>query len=297
MNPLDTGTRISLNSILFLTDFSEPSEAALPFAIAIAREFGATIHALHVLIPSPYLTPSTVPVMVELQEENAESKMQRVEAQLTGVPHDAALVRGTDIWSAVEQNIARCSADLIVLGTQGRTGAEKLLLGSVAEEIFRQATIPVLTIGPAVRNGIHNGARFNCVLFATDFSAESAAATPFAVALAEENQARLALVHVIPNLGSGAKLSPEAHSVANVMYRLHGLISEDVELWSRPEAIVEYGDTAERILEAAKRRAADLIVMGVRHGRLGAATHLERSVAHKVVAHAPCPVLTIRAAK
>ena len=175
MKAVDTGTRVNLKSILFLTDFSQPSEAALPFAIAIAREFAATIHALHVLIPQPYLymTPQTIPVAIEAQEENAQAEMQRVEAQLTGVPHDVTVVRGVDIWSALEHAIARCSADLIVLGTHGRTGAEKLLLGSAAEEIFRQARVPVLTIGPAVRNGIHNAARFNRVLFATDFSAES----------------------------------------------------------------------------------------------------------------------------
>ena len=136
MKAIDTGTRINLKSILFLTDFSQPSEAALPFAIAIAREFAATIHALHVLIPQPYLymTPQTIPVAIEAQEENAQAEMQRVEAQLTGVPHDVTVVRGVDIWSALEHAIARCSADLIVLGTHGRTGAEKLLLGSAAKK-------------------------------------------------------------------------------------------------------------------------------------------------------------------
>jgi nucleotide-binding universal stress UspA family protein len=83
MKAVDTGTRINLKSILFLTDFPQPSEAALPFAIAIAREFAATIHALHVLIPQPYLymTPQTIPVAIEAQEENAQAEMQRVEAR------------------------------------------------------------------------------------------------------------------------------------------------------------------------------------------------------------------------
>ena len=297
MKVADTGTRINLKSILFLTDFSQPSEAALPFAIAMARQFEATIHALHVLTPQAYLcmTPQTIPIVIEAQEESAQAEMQRVEAQLTGVPHDVTVVRGVDIWSALEHAIARCSADLIVLGTHGRTGADKLVLGSTAEEIFRQATVPVLTIGPAVRNGIHNAARFNRVLFATDFTAESLAATRFAVSLAEEDQARLVLLHVIRNLGSEAKISPEAYSVANVMYRLYGLVPKDADLWCRPEAVIEYGDPSQRILEAATQRKADLIVMGVRHGELGAATHLSGSIAHKVVAHATCPVLTIRA--
>jgi len=288
MKAVDTRTRINLKNILFLTDFSQPSEAALPFAIAIAREFASTIHALHVLIPQPYLymTPETIPLAIEAQEENTQAEMQRVEAQLTGLPHEATVVRGVSIWPALEHAMA--STDLIVLGTHGRTGAQKVLFGSVAEEIFRRARVPVLTIGPGLRKRTHNGARFNRVLFATDFTPESLAATRFAVSLAEEHQARLLLLHVIGDSES------EGHSVANVMYRLSELLPKDAEFWCRPEAVVEYGEPAERIVEAAKQRDADLIIMGVRHGHLGAVTHLERSVAHKVVAHATCPVLTVR---
>ena len=87
--------------------------------------------------------------------------------------------------------------DLIVLGTHGRTGAEKLLLGSVAEEIFRRSPVPVLTIGPGVRSSTHNAGRFRRVLFATDLSPESLAAAPYAITLAQENQARLALLLVM----------------------------------------------------------------------------------------------------
>jgi nucleotide-binding universal stress UspA family protein len=80
------------------------------------------------------------------------------------------------------------------------------------------------------------------------------------------------------------------------MYELHEIVPQDAELWCRPEAVVEYGEPGACILEAAKKRDADLVVLGVRsaQGRLGAATHLERAVAHKVVAHATCPVLTVR---
>lgn len=298
MKTADTGNRIAVKNILFLTDFSEPSEAALPFASAVAREFGAKIHVLHVLIPAPYMymTPDTTAVTIDAQEESAQGEMQRVESQFAGLPHEAAVVRSVGIWPALERAICDCNADMIVLGTHGRTGAQKVLLGSAAEEIFRRAGVPVLTIGPSVRKNIHNGARFNRVLFATDFTPESLAAVPYAVSLAEENQARLVLLHVIPHPRSEANPPSIGHSVADVMYQLYGLLPKDAELWCRPEAVVEYGEVAERILEAAKERGADLIVMGVRNaaGRLAVATHFERSVAHKVVAHATCPVLTVR---
>ncbi len=291
-------TRIALKNILFLTDFSEPSEAALPFATAIAREFGAMIHVLHVLIPAPYtyMTPDTAAITIKAQEESAQVEMQRVDSQFAGLPHEVAVVRSAGIWSALQKAISDCNADMIVLGTHGRTGVQKVLLGSAAEEIFRRARVPVLTIGPSVRKNIRNGAHFNRVLFATDFTSESLAAAPYAVSFAEENQARLVLLNVIPHPRSEANPPSIGHSVADVMHQLYGLVSKDAELWCRPEAVVEYGDAAERILEATIERGADLIVMGVRNaaGRLTVATHFERSVAHKIVAHATCPVLTVR---
>ena len=299
MKTVETGARIALKNILLLTDFSEPSEAALPFAVAVAREFGATVHALHVLLPEPYVyaTPDALAVAIKAQEENAQAEIQRVEAQLTGVAHDVAVVREVGVWPALEQGIAACGADLIVLGTHGRTGAQKLLLGSVAEEIFRRSRVPVLTIGPWARNGIHGAAHFHNVLFATDFTPDSLAAVPYAVSFAQEYQARLTLLHVIRIRDSQAEFQERERSVANTMHELHELVPKDAELWCRPETVVEYGETATRILEAAKERNADLIALGVRNagGHLGAATHLDRSVAHKVVAHAHCAVLTVRA--
>ena len=300
MKTAETSTRIALKNVLYLTDFSEPSQAALPFAVAMAREFGAKIHALHVLIPEPYVypyaTPATIGMAIQAQEEAAEAEMQRVAAELGKLPHEVVMMRAAGVWPALEQVIADCQADLIVLGTHGRTGAQKLFMGSVAEEIFRRSPVPVLTIGPWASGGTHNGANFRRVLFATDFSPEAAAAAPYAISLAEEHQARLILLNVIHERVPDADRGRVQMSVAHVLYELHEIVPENAELWCRPEAAVEYGEPAACILEAAKKRDADLIVLGVRgaEGRLGAATHLERAVAHKVVAHATCPVLTVR---
>lgn len=290
--------RISFKNVLFLTDFSEPSEAALPFAITIARAYGAKVHGFHVLLPTPsaYTTPEFTVAAIEAEEESAQSGLQRLESQLAGIPHEASVERGEAVWPSVERIIQDAKIDLVVLGTHGRTGARKLLLGSVAEEMFRRLAVPVLTIGPDVRTRAHNDARFRRVLFATDFSPHSLAAWPYAVSLAQENQARLVLLHVVPEekiseaavLGEIPKGSP--------LSRLNALLPKEADLWCRPESVVEYGDAATRILEEARNRGADLIVLGVRDvsGHLGAATHLGRARAHRVVAHAPCPVLTVR---
>ncbi len=299
MDQAESATRILLKNILFLTDFSEPSEVALPFTMAIAREYGAAVHALHVLVPEAfmYTSPEATIVSLEAQEESAVAEMQRTESQLAGVIHEGSVVRAAEMWTAVTEAIENAHADMIVLGTHGRTGAQKVMLGSVAEEVFRKSPIPVLTIGPRARSGLHGGARFHRVLFASDFSAESKAAAPFAISLAQENQAQLILMHVLDGGREQLGRARPGRSIADSMHALLEMVPADAELWCRPEPVVQYGESAERILVEAKGRNADLIVLGVRSaaGRLRVATRLSRSVAYQVVANAPCPVLTVRA--
>jgi nucleotide-binding universal stress UspA family protein len=289
-----------VRNILYLTDFSEPSEAALSFATMLGRGYAAKVHALHVLMPAPfgYMTPGLTTVALEAEEENAQAEMQKVESGLAGLEYKTLVERGIEIWPAVRRAIEDDDVDLIVLGTHGRTGAEKLLLGSVAEEIFRRSPVPVLTIGPGVRRSVHNGGRFRRVLFATDFSPESLAGAPYAVTLAQENQARLLLLLVMrkPSPANVDDTRLFEMSAAEAMHRLYEIVPKDAHLDRPPEVAVEYGEAADRVVEFARQRGADLIVMGVRSaaGRIGAATHLERATAHKIVAHAPCPVLTVR---
>jgi len=301
MTTFPVGNRIALRNILYLTDFSGPSEAALPFCLSVAREYGAFVHAFHVLTPTTlaYTTPELAASTMEAEEEKAEIEMQRLESQLSGVPHETTVKRGYDVWPAVEDAILELKADLIVLGTHGRTGAQKLIMGSVAEEVFRRSPIPVLTIGPAVTRGLHNSAHFHRILFATDFTTDSLAATPWAVSMAQEHQADLILLNVIHrhDWAAGPRLAEE--TVAQSLHQLQGIVPAAAELWCRPQALVQYGDPARKILETEHERGVDLIVLGVREasGYLGATTHLARTTAQNVVAHARCPVLTVRGQK
>ena len=290
-------TRIALKKILFLTDFSGPSEAALPFLVSIARNYGAAVNALHVLTPAPliYTTPELGDAAVAADEELAQREMQKVDSQLFGVAHETNVEWAPAIWPVVERTIADDGIDLIIVGTHGRTGAQKILLGSVAEEIFRKAGVPVLTIGPAVSRGAHNDGRFHNVLLATDFGAESQSAARYAISFAQENQARLTLLHV---LHGPRRLNGNAppQSAAEVLHNLMEIVPPEAELWCRPEAAIEYGEPAKGILHAAKTRGADLIVLGL-HGTGGSQRTANRSLratAHKVVAHSLCPVLTAR---
>jgi nucleotide-binding universal stress UspA family protein len=299
MATMQARVQVKLRNILYLTDFSQPSEAALSFATALGRGYGARVHALHVLLPTPYpyAGPGLTAAALEAEEEAAQAEMQRVDSQLAGLQHETIVERGFSVWPAVQQAIQDRDIDLIVAGTHGRTGADKLLLGSVAEEIFRRSPVPVLTIGPGVRGDAHNAARFHRLLFATDLTPESLAGAPYAVSLAVENKSRLLMLLVMPKPAHSSAVDTRLRqtSAAEAMHRLHDVVPKDAKLEFPAEVIVDYGEPAERIVEIAKKCGADLIVLGVRKSaHLGAATHLERAVAHKVVAHAPCPVLTAR---
>lgn len=285
MTTTQVGTRIRLNNILYLTDFSDSSGVALPFAIVIARNYGATVHALHVLTPA---IPEACSKAIHADEDLANAEMRKVSLRLADVAHDATVTRGAALWPVLEAVISRDNIDLIVVGTRGRTGFQKLLLGSVAEEILRRSTVPVLTIGPDISKSASADGHFRSVLFATDFSASSLSTTPFAISLAEETQAELVLLNVLPQ----SDLTHHAVALA----RLMDLLPSDSRMQCQPIAIVRYGEAADCILETATERSVDLIVLGVRGAgsHLGAATHFEYATAHKVAVHARCPVLTVR---
>lgn len=289
---------VQLGNILYATDFSEPSELALPFVEGLARRYGATVHALHVLNLNGFasFTPEMAEIAYEAAADRALASMKELDSRLAGLRHETLVERALNVWQGIEQVIHDRSIDLTVVGTHGRTGATRLVLGSVAEEIFRRSGLPVMTVGPAVRTSTHNGGRFHRILFATDYTPASVCAAPFAVSLAQANEGRLILVHVAPAFDSKKADRKSDLSVAEMIQRLYDTVRQDARLSIPPEVAIEYGRPSEKIIDAAKRRSADLIVLGVRgaHGHLGAATHVQRATAHDVVAHAPCPVLTVR---
>jgi len=287
-----TRARIALNNILYLTDFSPPSVAALPYAKSVAMEFGAKLHALHVLAPDGYAatTPELAFEVEEGQKQYAKAQMKKIDASLRDMAHVTRIESGA-FWPGLEHVVKTSHIDMIVVGTHGRTGVRKMLLGSVAEEVFRGSNVPVLTVGPGVSS--KPATQLRCILYGTDFSRASLAAVPYAFSLAEETQARLVLLHVIRQLRKEEMLGEL--SIADALHQLHELVPADSMLWCRPDPTVVYGDPAEKIVEFAAEQAADVIVLGIRHGDHASVTaHLSQTTAHKVVSRATCPVLTVR---
>ncbi|MGA7917882.1 MAG: universal stress protein [Candidatus Acidiferrales bacterium] len=296
MKTLETRTRIEIKNILFPTDFSSAGDAAIPFAMELAKRFGAKICALHVR--PPVINPMTNPAGWDVLESAAKGEVEQQKNQLLGsfkgIHPEIMIVEG-DFWQNLQTALATHHTDLIVLGTRGRSGAEKFLLGSKAEEILRRAPCAVLTVGPHSHVPPPRTGEFTEILFATDFGPESATAATYAMSLAQEFQAHLTLLHVIPEEKPGDLILP-GEQMESSERRLHELVPAEAALWCVPQFAVEEGPVAEKILEVAKQRNADLIVLGVHRPRRfpGAATHLPIATAHKVVTHATSPVLTVR---
>lgn len=296
MNATLAKAPISIKNILFATDFSPAAEAALPYAVGLARRYGATVHGLHVRFPATYpvVGPEAMPQVMEAAEEQAKIESQQLHQMLAGITHEVSVGEG-EVWPMVSEIVSEKKTDLIVIGTHGRTGVTRVLLGSVAEEIFRKAACPVLTVGPHVSKDTERRLEMKEILYATDFSPESLAALPFAVSLAQEHQARLTLLHVVGQPKVGELVHAEQYE-ESTMRRLRTLVPAEAEPWCEPNYKVEHGQEADKILEVADALGADLVVLGIsrKQAGTGAMTHLVQSIAHRVVTQARCPVLTVR---
>jgi nucleotide-binding universal stress UspA family protein len=290
---LDAPTPITMERIMLATDFDPVSEAALHYSLAVARRYGSKIHLLHVVAPEPFqfLAPDARQRALEDAWRNAQRHMTDllIAGHLEGVQHQVLVEQG-EVWEVIARKIEELSINLLVIGTHARGRVGKLLLGSVAETIFRQATCPVLMVGPRARH-VTERTPEQPILFCTGFSAHSLKAGGYALSLAQHQGSKLLLLHVSKETPQTSqerqRIADEAH------HKLRVLIPPGTQLASPPETLVEFGTAAERILHVAQRHKAGLIVLGVRQP-VGFARRIKWATAYEVVADAPCPVLTVR---
>jgi nucleotide-binding universal stress UspA family protein len=288
-------TRLALKNVLMATDLSPMSETAVNYAAAIARRYDSKLFVTNVISPAEtaLIPPEYWGSTEQMIEEAAERQLRALGSRLQGVPHELLLERG-GISEAISEVIDRFGIDLLVLATHGREGFDRFMMGSTAEDVFRRVACPVLTVGPGVTTRVPGEAEFKEIIFATNFGTESVAAAAYAISLAQEFQARLTLVNIATEQSNS--IDPR-QVVMDRINRLRELVPTDADLWCQPQCVVEFGKPAEQILNAAKERNADLIVLGAKSAGwpAGAATHVSAATAHTVVSHATCPVMTVRA--
>ena len=302
--------RVRIERILCPTDFSDFSRRALRRALTLASWFEARVTALHVVLREPLVLPGDaygayLPATTDLvraeREKDAKELARFVEPFLgEGVPIETALAEG-DPSREIPAAAAALPADLVVMGTHGRSGFEHLLLGSVTEKVLRRAPCPVLTVGHAETPSPPDPL-FRRILCATDLAGGSAGTRDMALSLAEENLAPVTFLHVVEGLlgETGPEIYrpiPETAPLRNALLaraseRLHDAAHSDLTFCKVSER-VERGTAWREILRVAGETSADIIVMGAHaSGALG--RFFLGSTANQVVRHAVCPVLIVR---
>lgn len=286
---------VQLDKILVATDFSPASMRALDYALALARRYESYLHVAHVISADAYpmVAPEVAVDSVNRQHREAEEKFRELEfaEKFGSVKHEAHIEEGA-LWPAIEGLVDAYGIDLVVVGTRGVGRVQKVIIGSGAEQIFRQSKQPVLTIGPAVENGAASEPAFQNILFATDFGLGAEREAAYAFSLGQENNARVTLLHVMRHLEDysedGITLKKEA-----IRTELQELVPQGGDFWCHVDLRMEVGDPGELSLAVAAEMHADLIVMGAKK-RSGLAGHVPGTLAYKIVTDARCPVLTIR---
>jgi nucleotide-binding universal stress UspA family protein len=307
----DQTRKIEFKNVLFATDFSEASQRAFAYAVAIARQHNSTLLVVHAIPPDVRQPIPIEPLRPELNRRliEAEQQMKSLEqaADLDGLKHRFFVDQGR-VSDLLEALVKRHSVDLLVLGTRGRSGLRKAILGSVAEEVLRISPCPVLTVGPHVSTA-KEPKIFTRILFATDFEAAAQKAFPYALGLAEAYQAKLVLLHMMPPLPT-PDVGPAAYGVSTYgtdefiewqrrmklesVKKLKESIPSNARLAAEPEYVSGMDFLPEGILEVVTTHRVDLIVMGADRTAFPRLTaHIPWVLTHEVISQAPCPVLTI----
>src|SRR5262245_26669743 len=296
---------IGFRRILCPVDFSEFSPHALSHAAALARRYEGRATLLYVapLLPSVVTFPMSVdPLTLDpASREGLWAELRELAGKLQDeVPMDVALLEG-DAARQILQRAREGEADLVVMGTHGRSGFERWVLGSVTEKVLRKAHCPVLTVPPAAGAAAPEG--FRRILCPVDFSPMSNLGVKQALSLAESTKASLTLLHVVQWLPDDEVREHRHFDVAGFraylerdsLRQLNALVPEAARDWCAVKEAVVFGKPWGEVLRRAAEDASDLIVMGV-SGRGAVDRMLFGSTTHHVVREAACPVLTVRAA-
>ena len=294
-----------IKRILCAIDRSPSSLQAFGYALALARWQSARLNLLEVieeaLPPGVNRAPTSDGVPNETRT-TLERDLRRVltARRASDVKVEISLRKGTAVQEILAQ--AKTSrADLIVIGSHGRGGVQRLVLGSVAERVLRLATCPVLTVRRGVRLVRRSRSPFETILCATDFSAAANKAVAYAKRLAQEADAKLILMTAVEwpfgdEVTSGAVAELQKSIASNASDALTRLLPRPASNGPRAQAIVAVGKASAAIVKVARARSVDLIVMGV-SGRGALDVAILGSTTHHVIREGAWPVLTVRTGK
>jgi nucleotide-binding universal stress UspA family protein len=295
---------VAVAHILCPIDRSPISRRAFDYAVALSQWARARLTVLEVIDVTPPASAAAIPEGLFVPDDLREGVRQELtvlvrSAASAGVAADVRIDEGR-VAERILHAAADSAADLIVMGTHGRSGVQRLVLGSVAEKVVRQADCPVLTVPPGDQHAPSAERPFEVILCPTDFSDVSAEALAVATRFAGESRASLLLLHVVEwpfshTVGPDPVTALRESLVAQAGRDLAPLVPHARRGVPAADALVRVGHPASQIVAIARERSIDLIVMGV-SGRGAVDLAVLGSTAHRILREACCPVLTVRRA-
>jgi nucleotide-binding universal stress UspA family protein len=294
---------IRITHVLCPVDFSEISQHALDHAAAIARWYEARLTLLYVFanLPTMDLPPL---VLEDADRERLMGDLRRMAAAVPReVPVEFSIQEAGYVHEEILVQLGITHAGLLVIGTHGRSGFQRLFLGSVTEKVIRKAACPTLVVPPRAPD-VPAGSpiQFRRILCAVDFSESSLDALAYAINMAQEADAQLTVLHVVewppvliaePMMPTPDLSGVREATVADARRKLHELIPEQARTYCTVETAVVEGRAYREILRQATERQSSLVVMGV-HGRGALDLLVFGSTTHHVIRTSACPVLIVR---
>ncbi|HTS09723.1 MAG TPA: universal stress protein [Candidatus Eisenbacteria bacterium] len=295
MEDRESKNAMAFNDLLFATDFSAASDAALEYATSITKRYDAQLYVVHVIDLGLFGLRFSGSSSSSIKQAHEQAR-QKIGCMLAtrGIPSEQYHIVVTDgvLPDALIDIMRQHQIDLAVLGTQGRRAFKKLLLGSVAEEVFRTAPCAVLNVGPNTAPA-DPGVELRHILYPVEFAPDPSDAAKYAVSIAERYRGKLTLMNVIEDVPTSANQREDFPVPVESWIEEH--ISKGSTLRSRLDFERGSGSVAEAVLNYATTAGVNLIVLGIQALDPVIAGRLPRSdTAYEIVSRAPCPVLTIR---
>jgi nucleotide-binding universal stress UspA family protein len=297
--------RVLLKRILCATDFSDFSNHAIPYGIALAREFKAKLYVSHVIDLSSAAIYGEAVFALEEQQSRMTSYAQKEMTQLMG--------QETLDWEPLitvgnpANEIARLAADkqvdIAIAASHGRSGLKRLILGSVTERLMRTLPCPLWVVRspePGFVTDASQAIQIKKILVGCDFSPDSSLAFEYGLSLAQEFQAELHLAHVVepPLYEDLIKPSESGETFGRqlrktMQEKLGAMVPEEAQTWCNPVTALLAGQPHEELAKYAVVNGMDLIVLGVR-GHSLVETLFVGSTTDRVLRNSPCPVLSVQ---
>jgi nucleotide-binding universal stress UspA family protein len=288
---------VNTENLLLATDGSQFSEGAIREAIRLAKRCSSKLSVLSVIETNPEYE-TIAPQLLERAEKSAQEHLASVkeQAKKEGVDCTTSILEGEESFNYISEEAAKNKISMIIMGRRGRSGLKRLMMGSVTSRVIGHAPCNVLVVPRAARMD------FKSIVVAADGSKYSHAAASEAIGLAKQNKGELTVISVVPSefitpTDIDMTVTHKEHISDKQMLEAEKNVKAVKEAAQREgvavKAFVMNGRPAEAIIEIAKDRDADLIILGS-HGRTGLEKLLMGSVAERVIVLASCAVLVVK---